>query len=123
MKKLFARLTRPVPFLTVALSGLASVLIDPVGGCFLGLFPGIVLFCNLVFYLLDAVLRRLGGPVAVRDNLIQVYVDDPTYDRLHQMADACGIPLDTFCRICLECLDPMELDAVKAAHEWEADHG
>lgn len=117
MKKLIARLTRPVPFLAVALSGLVSVLIDPVGGRLFGLFPGILLFCNLCFYLLDALVRRLKGPEAVRDNLIELNVDDVVYGRLQEMAAMTGLSVSEFCRCVLQALEPDEMAAAEPFEE------
>lgn len=123
MKKFFARLTRPVPFLAVALSGLVSVLIDPVGGRLFGLFPGILLFWNLSFYLLDALVRRLKGPEAVRDNLIELNVDDVVYGRLQEMAAMTGLPVSEFCCCVLQTLEPDELAASYVGLYEEVDHG
>lgn len=117
MKKFFVRLTRPVPFLAVALSGLASVLIDPVGGRLFGLFPGILLFYNLSFYLLDAILKRLNGPESVRDNRIELEVDDVVYGRLQEMAAMTGLSVSEFCCCVLQALEPDDLAAAEPFEE------
>lgn len=56
-------------------------------------------------------LRFLKSPSKRR--LIKCYVDPAAYDRLQLMADDFDLSLSTFCSCCLECVDPVELAAVR----------
>lgn len=124
MKKFLKRISRPLPFATLALSALAACLVSWDYG-----FSLVVVLCAHLLvafcdFLTDSLTRLRKGPDAVRDNLIELHVDDVVYDRLHQMADECHMPFDIFCRICLERVDPSEdLELVKLSYQWEVDHG
>lgn len=82
----------------------------------------ISLSCSLGKWLSDLFVKRREGPEAVKDNLIQVYVDDVVYGRLQEMADEHDISLADFCGICLEAVDPDVLAAAVAELDEEADH-
>lgn len=124
MKKFFIRLTRPLPFVVLAASTLAVLLVQRDYFFPLAVVLGAHLLVETVDFFTDSQIKRRKGPDAVRDNLLEVYVDDVVYDRLHQMAVECDIPFGTFCRICLERVDPSEdLELVKASYQWEVHHG
>lgn len=53
--------------------------------------------------------RFLKRPSKCR--LIKCYVDPAAYDRLQLMADDHDLSLSTFCSLCLECVNPVDLSA------------
>lgn len=124
MKKFLRRLTRPLPFVVLVASTLVALLVQRDYFLSLAVVLGAHLLVETVDFFTDSQIKRRKGPDAVRDNLLEVYVDDVVYDRLHQMADECDIPFGIFCRICLERVDPSEdLELVKASYQWEVHHG
>lgn len=84
--------------------------------CLILLFVALVLV-NFILWLFDFFKKRRKGSDSVKDNLIQVFVDDATYDRLHLIIDGHNVSLPKFCSMVLECVDPVELEAAFEAQE------
>lgn len=124
MKKYLRRIARPLPFVVLVASTLAALFIQRDYFLPLAVVLGAHLLVETVDFFTDSQIKRRKGPDAVRDNMIELYVDDVVYERLHQMADECDMPFGTFCRICLERVDPSEdLELVKTSYQWEVNHG
>lgn len=89
---------------------------------FFGLISGYLLFAFVSLvgcfadWLVNFFSKRRNGVESVKDNLIQVYVDDCTYDRLLQIIEDHNVTLPEFCAMVLECVDLEDLD--KARNEW-----
>lgn len=84
--------------------------------CLILLFVVLVLV-NFILWIFDFFKKRRKGSDSVKDNLIQVFVDDATYDRLHLIIDGHNVSLPKFCSMVLECVDPVELEAAFEAQE------
>ena len=87
---------------------------------FAGFIAGFfIYFCyslswSLGKWLSNLFVKRREGPEAVKDNLIQVYVDDEVYDRLQQMASMMDVSVSVFIDAVFETLDPDEMAAARS---------
>ena len=94
--------------------------------CVAGMTVGAEFIVCLLFFsgcmdsLYGLIRKCRKGAAAVKDNWIMVYVDDDTYDRLHQMSADCKLSTSRFCAAVLEAIQDGDLDDV---FYEEVDHG
>ena len=105
MKKFLRRLARPLPFVVLAASSFAALFIDRDYFLPLAVVLGAHLLIEAVDFFFESQLKRRKGPEAVKDNLIEVYVDDATFVCVEQMADIVGLSVPVFCSCALQALE------------------
>lgn len=80
---------------------------------FQGLAGLTVLFLNWFW-------KRREGPESVKDNRLELYFNDCTYERLEQCADMAGNSVADFCSAILSAVEPEDVAAARVTDKTEA---
>lgn len=123
MKKFLRRLARPFSLQVLAAGMLAALVVHRDYFFPLAVLLGAHLLVESVAFFTDSLIKRRKGPEAVKDNLIELYVDDVVYGRLQEMAAITGLSVSEFCCCVLGTLDVGELCASYVELHEEVDHG
>ena len=121
MKKFLRRISRPLPFVVLAASTFAALFVERDYFLPLAVVLGAHLLIEAVDFFFESQLKRRKGPEAVKDNLIEVYVDDATFDRVDQIAEMVGLSVPVFCSCVLQALELDDFADFKL--DEEDDHG